>query len=752
MRRILALFILLSGAISSAALSGGAPRSAEVRQEGDRPVLYINGKPKYPAIYALTDLPGGRLTWEEMPQHNIRRMAEAGVRIFQFSLFFDQMWQGEGERIDISVARKLIRGVTEVSPDASVIIRLHVHPPQWWYAQHRDECVKYADGEVQSYDESARFKRYQHNDPADGVIRYSFASKHWRETMTEKVAEFCQLLAKTEEGNAVIGFQVAGGIYGEWHHWGFINNLPDVSQPMQSHFRDWLREKYVTEEKLRAAWKRKDVSIQTAQVPDAAERSDAGKSLFLDLSVHRNVADYYECQHALVADSLIHFSETVKLHWNRPVVVGAFYGYFFPMFSKEATGGHLALQKVLKSKAVDFLAGPQCYFPSAESLGDPARSRGLTASCRLHGKLWLDEYDTQPNISSLTPIGAGTQTPGYEATVNSAIAVVKRNMAVSAVPGHGFWFFDFGVGCGRQTPELKDNGSNGWWDYPPLLTAISETTSVFTKQALKSYKSDADVLMVYDTDVYYELSTKDSLLAPVSAITSANAVAVWKAGVAADYVHLGDLSLVNLDQYKVVIFNNTFRITRAQRSLIKEKVQRGGRHVIWYYAPGFSDGFGQSIDNMEATTGFKLAELKSDQMSEVEIDRDGVRYRYGLGKEPIRPLFYVTDPEASLVGTYTQERKPAIARKSLADCISWFVGLPENGTTVMKQLLQRTPAHIYGMDEEIFYVGSGMLILHTAKPGLHLVRLKNGKTVECMVPAGGATIILDADTGKALSP
>ena len=61
--------------------------TGKVKPFNGRPTIFINDKPEYPMIYSLTDIPGGRLTWEEMPQHNIKRMAEAGVKIFCFSIF-----------------------------------------------------------------------------------------------------------------------------------------------------------------------------------------------------------------------------------------------------------------------------------------------------------------------------------------------------------------------------------------------------------------------------------------------------------------------------------------------------------------------------------------------------------------------------------------------------------------------------------------------------------------------------------------
>lgn len=543
--------------------------TGKVKPFNGRPTIFINDKPEYPMIYSLTDVPGGRLTWEEMPQHNIKRMAEAGVKIFCFSIFFDQMWTAENKELDISIAQKMIKGVTDVRKDASIIIRLHVHPPQWWYKKYPDECVQYADAKAIAYDDSARFKPSQHNDPAT-VIRYSLASKKWKETMGKKVAEFCRKLSKTVEGNSVIGMQVAGGIYGEWHYWGFIQNYPDVSKPMNVYFREWLKNKYGNEEALKTAWNKRGVSFETAEVPDMQQRSDTHNGLFLDELTQRNLIDYNECQDELVANDIIYFAKTVKENWGRPIISGTFYGYFFPLYMRETVGGHLSVQKVLKSPYIDYLSGPQCYFPDAAKIGDPARSRGLVTSCFLNGKLWLDEYDTQPDLSGITHIGADKNTPKYDSIINSALAIVRRNMSVSAVRGQGFWFFDFGIAGGREYQETKVNGSNGWWDFPFILEDIGKAKKIFEKQMLNPYQSQSDVLMVYDTKIFYELTTDKNLLSPVYVTDYWISAAVWKAGVAADYIHIDDLDKVNIDQYKVVVFNNTFRITPQQRELITE--------------------------------------------------------------------------------------------------------------------------------------------------------------------------------------
>ena len=723
--------------------------SAEVKNFNGKPTLVINGKPEYPMIYALTDLPGGRLTWEEMPQHNIKRMYDAGVRIFYFCLFFDEMWKSENDSLNIIVAQKQLRGITEVCPDARVIIRLHVHPPVWWYSKYPKECVEYADTKALDIDLNGRFKRIQHNDPAT-VIRYSFASKVWQKTMNLKVAEFCRKLEATVEGNSVIGIQVASGIYGEGHYWGFMKNMPDVSLPMQIHFREWLNEKYHTVANLQKAWGSKTITFDNASVPDLNERKNAESGLFVSLPAQQNLVDYYKCQHELIPEIIISFAKTIKENWSRPILTGAFNGYTFPVFMRETAGGHLEFEKLLKSPYIDYLCGPQCYWPDAAKPSDPARSRGLVTSCRLNGKLWLDEYDTQPDLTKITTLNSDKNTPGYDSIINSAIAVVRRNMSVSAIQGQGFWFFDFGVGGGREFKEAKDNGSNGWWDYPEILAAISNTKAVFEKQTIKQFTSNADVLMVYDTEIYYNLTTNIELLAPVFVNTYWMSAAAWKAGIAADYIHIDDLNKVNMAQYKVVVFNNTFRITPEQLKLIKEKVLNNNRNVIWMYAPGYFDGKTYSTKTMRTLTGIDFTVLKPEKPYEISIDQPDLKYKYGVSNKPLNPLFVVDDVNAETIGVYTELNKTAIAKKKLKGFTSWYVGLPEYGDILMKYLFQKTGVHFYGEQGEIFYEGNNMLIMHSIKEGKHKIHLQSGKTVDCEIPKGGATLIFDSETGKKL--
>ena len=78
--------------------------------------------------------------------------------------------------------------------------------------------------------------------------------ERWLDECGAKTRELCQGLASTPEGEALFCVQVAAGVYGEWHYYGFIDNEPDTGPAMTSHFRRWLGTKYGTDQALQRAW------------------------------------------------------------------------------------------------------------------------------------------------------------------------------------------------------------------------------------------------------------------------------------------------------------------------------------------------------------------------------------------------------------------------------------------------------------------------------------------------------------------
>src|SRR4051812_17004056 len=114
---VLLYFALL---LSSHTVSLGQ-KEGKVEIVNGKPSFVINGKPVNPMFYSLTDVPGGRWSWEELPQYNLKTFCNAGFQLFQVDLFLDHVWKEDGT-IDTEITRKQLRGVLDACSNATIFI------------------------------------------------------------------------------------------------------------------------------------------------------------------------------------------------------------------------------------------------------------------------------------------------------------------------------------------------------------------------------------------------------------------------------------------------------------------------------------------------------------------------------------------------------------------------------------------------------------------------------------------------------
>jgi len=713
-----------------------------------RPVLDVDGERVAPMFYALTDVPGGRWSWEELSQHNIRQFCLQGVRLFQVDVFFDHVWMPDGT-LDLAIPQKQIRGILDVCPDANVVFRFHVTAPKWWARQHPDEWVAYADmPDDEPYDpeQPFGFPRIIEND-LYAVPRVSFASTRWREEATQKLQDMLRALAEAPEGNALIGIQVANGMYGEWHDWGFFYNEPDVGLPMQAAFRAWLRDRYGSDAALQRAWNDPAATLASATLPGMTDRATT-HGIFRNPQQEQRTIDYFTAKHENTAETILHFARIVKETWPRPIVTGTFYGYYFSTFGRQAVGGHLELERILASPDIDYLSGPQAYEPETGDPGDPYRSRSLLTSIRHNGKLWLDELDFEVGIPRW-------RDPNYASTLRQGTALLRRNVSFTFTKGQGLWFYDFGPsGVDLDRKHNHFRGSHGYWDHPVYLSDIAAMRELFQARTEVPYTSGADVLFVYDTQSFYHtasLNRQDPVSPALIDYTTLNA---FRSGVVFDPIHLEDLDTIDLSNYSTVVFGNVFYLTDAQREMIRQRVATDGRHLIWVYAPGYSDGTRLDPAHITDVTGIAVTPTTIDGAPTIELATAGsAPFTTTLGSQPIAPLFAVTDPDAEPIATYAQTGEVAVARKTLDDHTAWYLALPSKTPMLLRTILHQTPAHRYTTENtDVVYAGNGIITLHTVTGGPREVTLRNGTTVSLLLPSEPTTLLLDAETGESLLP
>jgi hypothetical protein len=554
----------------------------------------------------------------------------------------------------------------------------------------------------------------------DRSKRASLASKVWREEAGARLAELCRRLAVTPEGRSVIGIHVSCGVYGEWHYWAFIEHEPDTGPAMTRHFRQWLTSRYTSDAALQAAWKSSAWTLANAGVPDKQERERTMAGIFRDPAQEQRVIDYYRCQHEVVVDDIEYFCHIAKESWPRPLITGVFYGYFHMLFCRQASGGHLEVERVLNSPWVDYLSAPQGYWGESRGLGGCGNARGVIESANLHGKLWLDELDNgglqkQPDDPLYHP-------------------VARRSMVLPLVRGTGVWFYDFGFD--KQT---------GWWENQTVMADVAATQRLFDRLSQQPQQSAADVLVVWDQTSYYYLKNGWT---PISyeQVDMANEE-IWRSGAAVDHIYLFDIDKVDMQRYRAVVFTNVYHMTSAQRALVASRVAGGGRHLIWNYLPGYCDGSRLSLDFASELSGIRLRQCASGPKPRVSLSAP-VASTYGNDAEVV-PMACIDDPAVEVLGRLDGSGEAVVGRTKRATHTSVLATLPLRGANVFRGLFSEAGCHIYAKGDDPLFATAQLVMLHTASGGPRSVRLRNGKEVKLELP-GPSTVLLDAVSGEDL--
>lgn len=678
---------------------------SELRDYNGRPTIFLDDEPQIPQFYALTDWPSGRHSYESTTSHNIAQFAKAGIRLFQLDIWFEDMLSEDGV-LDITEAIRQVDGVLVHRPDAGIMFRLHVNAPLWWLERHPEEWTRFADAQVEQRPYRPSYMNYMWKDLA-AVPQASYASQKWQNMMEEKVAEFCQRLAGTPQGYHVISIQIAGGLYGEHHNWAFTKHDPDVSEPMLKFFRSYLQEKYGSDKALRKAWNDPDASIESSVLP-MMERHETSEGIFRDPQREMWISDYFEALNRCISRSIIRYASVVKNSWPRPIMFATFYGYYYSLFGRQATGGHLCEEDILNCKDIDIICAPQAYNKNSRRPGGPGLSRGLIESVFAHGKLWLDEMDQPSHFGYV--IHGGLEVLNKEKSVQA----LRKFVLESFVRGGGMWYYDFG-------PHM----TSGWWDDPAYMNEVKAINEIEKRYFCKQYEHPADVLLVYDTKVFLHTASRE-IDDPVTDQSTVNisGVNAFRSGASVATCYLSDIRSMPLDKYKAVVFMNCFFMEPELRRWILKNVASGGRSLFWLTAPGYNDGKSLSLDNVSSCCAMKMK--KADEPS----------------------FFAVNDPDANMIdGLNLAGGSAAVKHKS--GYSTYFLSLPPQDGESWRKLFTMAGCHIYDTCGDSVLAGAGLLMIHTAEGGARELSLRDGKKISLLM-SPAQTVVLDARTGEIL--
>ncbi len=671
--------------------SSPGPRTT-VRDYNGLPTLHIDDVPS-PAFFYMTYGPQAR---------HFRAFAEIGVGLSSFSATGDECpygicaptWVAE-DRFDYTQFDE--RMAMACSADGTLVMpRVYTGAPKWWMDRYPEECVVYS-------------KDVSGSSSCSPVIRApSFASRRWREASAYAVCALIDHIESGPWGDRILGYHIAGGITEEFAQWGSDNSIcADYSEVNQQAFGEWLKQRYGTQERLRAAWNDVDATFEAVRIPTKDERDDADTRVFYDPRIKGRIIDFGMFNGEMIVDFIDQIAQTVKRRTNGSKIVGSFFGYvlgcsFWDRLLLDS--GYLAIGSLLQKDSIDFLTSPSGYDERSCGYGS-SYFRAPVQSIQRAGKLWISENDVRTHLTSNSP-EAGQP-------IAKTIAVQQREAALCLTGATGQWWFDMG---------------GGWYDDADTMSAIERINRVAESLLHADRRSGAEVAMVLDAESLYYCP-------PITTVSNCFAegltIEMNRVGTPVDRLLLEDA--LDGPDYKLYIMSGCFAPTDAQRQKIREKLLQAGKTVVWLYAPGYVHNNTMSAEHIHDLTGIqvRLVPCHNRMLAHTDGDIPGpIRRDVKFGHSScVSPFFEVVDPEAQTWGYLRTTGTVGLACKNVNGANSIYSTVAPIDSAVLRDIARFAGVHVYLDTSDPSYFSRSLIGVHACKAGVRRLDMPDSEPI-----------------------
>ena len=613
--------------------------------------------------------------------------ANAGIKIHTSILFSG--WVGVNQ-YDYELTDLTLDAILKDNPDIYYIPRIKLNVPLDWGRENPEDVFVYFDGprEVEEirrlvgtekhdflgYDSKIGYYTagsWKDDRPNVGglISNQSFSSKKWLKDAGETLKRLIHRLEQGPYSKQILAYHIAYGASGETCLWGRCSNkFGDYGVANSRAFFDWGIKQYGSLDVLRNTWNLPELDRDNAEPPPPEHRQPHPVNVRGFLRSDDCIcADYDRFTSEINVNAIEHFGKLVKENTDSKPV-GCFYGYFLECHNA-AYSGWLGYERILNSPYIDFLAAPKSYYRS--QVGEPGGTLGPTQSVN-RKKLWMDELDNRTHI--VTGVGFEHQS----ANMNETRTVMWREFAKNMAHGSGFWWMDLG---------------GGWFDSPEILqeVAIIERTAACLRQ--KSGKSVAEILLVVDEEsagrVVSNFQFHKAIM--MDMIRNANLC-----GAPTDTYRLNDLETLDLAQYKLIIFLNTFKLLPDQWRCIAARIPQHAT-LLWNYAPGaLNPEF--SIDNIEKIIGMKVRERNMEPHPQLLPEYGSILAEtspMGSDADVDYPLLEIVPSGEIQVMARYEDGAIAVASMQCDGRNIIFSVLPFFGTEHLRRIAEVADCHLY---------------------------------------------------------
>lgn len=678
---------------------------AEVRVVNGMPRLYVDGKRREP-IYFMP--PHYDFSTNAELDSQMKYASEYNVDL----LIYPYSWENHDMRRFFNSALKgVVETMLTYNPDAYLILRLDVTASLERMGLDRSEAAWLNGVETESP---------------------SMASDAWYEKAKEILKNVVENVMSDEYlSKYIIGFEVLGGNSGEWFEYDYWDGQMDTSESNRKGFCEYLTSKYGTDAALQEAWGDPLVKLNTAPLPDhntlpgINNDGNQGDRPFLLTSKEDQIyVDYFDYLNNQRAERLGGFADVIKEACDDTKLAIVYYGYQFE--TPTASSAHMATAKLLTYDSVDMLSGPVSY--SDRNDGGIGSYMGFIDSVTAAGKMWMDEGDYRSPVHTIEP-GAPSEHPATTALMNQ---VMRREIAKCMVFNTGVWWLDL-------------QGA-GWFNYESFWKQNENMMNLMNNYYNVQKKKTPDICVILDESAMSLVSTAHSYAA--NGLQGARST-LFRSGYDFGTYLVEDVINGNVDDAKVYIFLNPWRLSSEEVNALEEKIHQEGKVSLFMYGNGLT-----SAADFQKLTGMSVHSAEGGSMA--MNMQGGVSSSVAQNSLAVNPAYYVDGSGVTTLGTYTGNGaagKAGMASYTQDGWTSVFYGGTHLNDAMVTYLAGLAGVHRFSSSNDTLYADDQMVVLHASSDGQKTVQFPSNCTIynlETNSWTTGSSITVDAYKGQTI--
>jgi hypothetical protein len=703
-----------------------------VKQYNGKPTVFIDGVPNALPSYSST-INARKPSFEKsMPYFYDHKMGAYFISPAVGKWYDTRFWVGD----NISDSVPLIKGkpydfdleqmaaeIIKNDPGAYIIIRLFIFPPSEWQTTHRQEYFITEEAAVSNVPSLA-------------------SDLYWKTS-----AEFCAALIRYVESqpwaNRVIGY-ANYWINEGTHEPVMLGWMYDHNPLMVQRWQEFLKNRYGTVEKLRAAYGDSTLNFRTMKIPRDPMRGSVSEVMAIPYWQNRRdnvqLRDYLALQQDLFHLRVRQVCGAMENAANRKVLLlqdflkQTMQGWnlmgFFDQDSSPAVSWNPAYPELMAGSGsmevyrlfedapgISGLITPHDY--QARGIGGVYEPEGSVDTAILRGKYFFCEMDTR------TYLGSAKKDIAIARDDREFSAIMWRNIAGSLTRGFNSYWMDLTAG-------------NDWFAGENIQKIIGRQVEVMKKSLTWSHETVPGIAMILDDSAVLETNGTGNYLN--EAVMWEQKMGMARCGVPHFIYLFEDLLLDNFPKHRVFYFPDLFHVDEKRMSILKEKVFRDGNVVIWGPGSGISDGDKIGTESASRLTGFSFDIIKANSPRRILLTDFEHPITKGLSAATViggplayGPVILPTDGQAlgmawvkggfNYTGMAIKEFGKGAAGNGTAglrgpgDYASVFMTAVNLPAPLWRNLARYAGAHVYSKTDDVLMADNAVVALHSVQSG-----------------------------------